>query len=63
MDVPRKIGIGILMIIPAFVGGGALWDLFHGSWLPVIGWIILMALCSGAILTKNFQTLKAAGSE
>ena len=55
MDVPRKIGIGILMIIPTFVGGGALWDLFHGSWLAVVGWIILMALCSGAIIMKDFS--------
>jgi len=55
MEVPRKIGIGILMIVPAFVGAGALWDLFHGSWLPVFGWIILMALCTGAIISKKLS--------
>ena len=55
MEVPRKIGIGILMIVPAFVGAGALWDLFHGSWLPIIGWIILMALCTGAIISKKLS--------
>ncbi len=55
MEVPRKLGIGILMIVPTFVGAGALWDLFHGSWLPVFGWIILMALCSGAIVSEKFS--------
>ena len=55
MEVPRKIGIGILMIVPTFVGAGALWDLFHGSWLPVFGWIILMALCTGVIVSKKFS--------
>jgi putative effector of murein hydrolase LrgA (UPF0299 family) len=55
MEVPRKIGIGILMIVPAFVGAGALWDLFHHSWLPIIGWIILMALCTGAIISEKLS--------
>ncbi len=55
MEVPRKIGIGILMIVPAFVGAGALWDLFHGSWLPVFGWIILMVLCTGVIVSDKFS--------
>ena len=55
MEVPRKIGICILMIVPTFVGAGALWDLFHHSWLPVFGWIILMALCAGAIVSDKFS--------
>jgi len=56
MEVPRKIGIGILMIVPTFVGAGALWDIFSGSWLAVIVWIILMALFSGAIVTEKFSS-------
>lgn len=55
MEVPRKIGICILMIIPTFVGAGALWDLFHGSWPPILAWIVLMALCAGAIVTEKFS--------
>ena len=42
MDIARKIGIGIVMIVPTFVGSGALWDVFH-SWFAVIVWVILMA--------------------
>ena len=56
MEIPRKIGIGILMIVPAFVGAGALWDIFHGSWLAVIVWIILMALLSGALIAEKFSS-------
>jgi hypothetical protein len=56
MEIPRKIGIGILMIIPAYVGAGALWDIFSGNWLAVIVWIILMALFSGALIAEKFSS-------
>ena len=44
MDVARKIGIGVVMIIPTFVGGGAIWN-FVQSWTFVMIWILIMALC------------------
>lgn len=50
MDIARKIGIGIVMIVPSFVGSGALWHIFH-SWLAVIIWVILMAALCSAILS------------
>ena len=50
MDIARKLGIGIVMVIPTFVGGGAVWDIF-GSWLAVVVWVMIMALFSGAILS------------
>ena len=34
MDITKKIGIGITMIVPAFVIGGLLWSWFH-SWTVV----------------------------
>ncbi|MFP3911578.1 MAG: hypothetical protein ACLFUT_05845 [Desulfobacteraceae bacterium] len=43
MDLFRKIGIGIVSIIPAFVLGGLVWDMF-GSWLAVIGMEVLMVV-------------------
>jgi len=49
MDFPRKFGIGIIMIIPSFVGGGAIWDIFH-SYIPVFIWIAIMIVVYGAIL-------------
>lgn len=43
MDLFRKIGIGIVSIIPAFVLGGLIWDMF-GSWLAVLGMEVMMVL-------------------
>jgi len=48
----RDLGIGIVMIIPAFVGGGALWHCFH-SWLAILAWIIVMAIVYVGILLKK----------
>ena len=42
MDVSRKIGIGIVMLVPAFVGGGALWSIFE-SWIVVLIWLAVLA--------------------
>ena len=52
MDVSRSLGIGIVMIIPSFIGGGAMWDLFN-SWGAVISWIAAMAVIYGMILHKR----------
>ena len=49
MDFSRKLGIGIVMIVPTFVGGAALWSIF-GSWLAVFLWIAIMAVTYRAIL-------------
>jgi hypothetical protein len=51
MGIARCLGIGIVMIIPSFVGGGALWGLFK-SWAAVSMWIIMMAVVYGIILSK-----------
>ena len=50
----RDLGIGIVMIIPSFVGGGALWHIFH-SWLAVIVWTIVMAGLYVGILFKKYK--------
>lgn len=50
MDFTRKLGIGIVMMVPTFVGAGAVWSMFH-SWLAVFIWIAVMALTYRAILT------------
>ncbi|MBW2610179.1 MAG: hypothetical protein JRC68_07520 [Deltaproteobacteria bacterium] len=54
MDIFRKIGIGIVMIIPTFVGGGIVWGIFS-SWLAVIAWIIIMAFLYGGILSGRLS--------
>ena len=51
----RILGIGIVMMIPTFVGGGALWQFFH-SWSAIIAWIIVMVGLYGGILYKKSKT-------
>jgi hypothetical protein len=50
MDLVRKIGIGIAMIIPTFVGCGAVWALLH-SWLAVLVWFIIMTVLFSRIIS------------
>ena len=61
-DIARKIGIGIVMIVPTFVGGGALWDIFNSSWPAVVVWVVIMAVLSGAIISGKLSTFRPAGS-
>lgn len=44
MDLPRKIGVAIVSLIPAFVLSGLVWDAFKQSWLPVGGVLVLVFL-------------------
>ena len=56
MDIPRKIGIGVVMIVPTFVIAGALWDLFN-NYIPIGVWVIVMAFLYIQIITgKLFGT-------
>ena len=56
MDLPRKIGIAVVMIIPAFVLAGIVWALL-GSFSAVLGWLavlcvlIIMAIIYSLIIT------------
>jgi hypothetical protein len=48
----KDLGIGIVFIIPTFVGCGALWHFLH-SWPAILAWIIVMACVYGGILYKK----------
>lgn len=50
MDIPRKIGIGILMIVPTFVISGALWDIMN-SYIPIAIWVVIMAFIYRQVIT------------
>ena len=52
----RDIGIGIVMMVPSFVGGGAVWQLTNHSWTLVILWIIAMVVVYGGILKKKYSS-------
>ncbi|HDG97007.1 MAG: hypothetical protein DRG71_10290 [Deltaproteobacteria bacterium] len=49
MDLSRKLAIGIVMIIPAFVTGGLLWSLIP-SWIAVAIWQIIMVFIYAGIV-------------
>jgi len=55
MDLFRRIGIGIVSIIPAFVLGGLIWDWF-GSWLAVLGMVVLVVVFSISAMTGRFSS-------
>ncbi len=57
----RDIGIGIVMMVPSFVGSGAVWHLTHSwtmesaRWIMVALWIIAMICVYGGILKKKYS--------
>ena len=51
----RDIGIGIVMIVPSFVGSGAVWQFTHSWWLVFL-WIIAMVCVYGGILKKKYSS-------
>jgi hypothetical protein len=54
MDIARKIGIGIVMIIPTFVGAGAIWGMIH-SWFAIVVWVVIMGLVTGSVIRGNLS--------
>ncbi len=54
MDTSRKIGIGIVLIVPAFVGSGALWSLFE-SWIAVLVWLAVLTAVYGWVFTGKSE--------
>jgi len=59
MDIPRKFGIGVTMIIPGFVLGGLVWELLGSlsavlGWLAVLGVEIVMVIILVRIITGKF---------
>ncbi|HDM09434.1 MAG: hypothetical protein JRI39_05420 [Deltaproteobacteria bacterium] len=57
MDLSRKLGIGIVMIIPAFVTGGLVWSIIP-SWIAVVIWEIIMVLIYAGIIKGKFSFSK-----
>jgi hypothetical protein len=55
MDITRRLAILIVMIVPTFVGAGAVWDIF-GSWIAVLIWIVIMGVVGGNIITGRLLT-------
>jgi len=60
VDLSRKIGIGITMIVPAFVLGGLLWSWFHSAVLVVLLELALAGVYISIITGKLGPILKDA---
>ena len=56
MELSRKIGIGIVMMIPTFVFSGLVWDLSH-SWIAVLILIAAMIYLYKEIITGKIKSL------
>ncbi len=54
MDIFRKLGIAIVMIIPTFVFSGLVWSWFH-NWFVVIGMMILMGILYAVIISGKWS--------
>ncbi|MFH1243605.1 MAG: hypothetical protein V1689_14780 [Pseudomonadota bacterium] len=53
MDLARKIGIAVVLIIPAFLLGGAVWALL-GSFSAVLGWLAVLCVLVGMAIIYSF---------
>jgi hypothetical protein len=53
MEFSQKFGAAILFIIPTFVGAGLWYDVFGGSYLAAILWILLMPPAYVALIARR----------
>lgn len=51
MDISRKLGIVVLFMAPAIVGGGIVYTLFH-NYAAVIAYEVLLLLIAGGFVSK-----------
>ena len=51
MDVSRKLGIVVFFGVPAIIGGGIVYAMFH-SYIPVFIWEILLVFIAGIFVSR-----------
>ncbi len=51
MDISRKLGVLVFCAVPAIVGGGILYGIFH-SYAPVIVYELMLLGVAGGIVSK-----------
>ncbi len=59
MNVSRKIGIVVFCMVPAIIGGGIIYAIFH-SYMPVFIYEILLIFAAGVFVSRrrtDFSTL------
>lgn len=51
MDMSRKLAILVFCMVPAIIGGGIIYGLFH-SYVPVVIWEIIVAVFAVGFFSK-----------
>ena len=52
MDVSRKLGILVFFGVPAIIGGGIVYSIFGGSFVPVIVYEIMLLFIAGGYISR-----------
>ncbi len=52
MSVSRKLGILVFFGVPAIIGGGITYALFHGNFIPVLIYEVLLLSIAGVFFSK-----------
>jgi hypothetical protein len=52
MSVSRKLGIVVFFAVPGIIGGGIIYHIFDGNYLPVFIYETILLLIAGAYLSK-----------
>jgi hypothetical protein len=52
MSVSRKLGILVFFGVPAIIGGGITYSIFHGGYLPVLVYEVVLLSIAGDFLSK-----------
>jgi hypothetical protein len=52
MSVGRKLGIMVFFSVPAIIGGGIVFSIFDGNYIPVFIYEIILLVFAGAFISK-----------
>lgn len=52
MSISRKLGILVFFAVPAIIGGGITYSIFHGNWTPVFIFETILLLIAGAFASR-----------
>ena len=52
MSVSRKLGILVFFAVPAIIGGGITYHIFHGNYIPVLIYEIILLSIAGVFLSR-----------
>jgi len=52
MSISRKLGILVFFAVPGIIGGGIIYHIFDGNYLPVSIYETILLLIAGAFFSK-----------